>query len=95
MAKVLIIRFLTDTEQGNSHYNLFLHGRSFENEMRQQAPCLEGNLGDDIRQHTSNHNTARNEKFKILEQLAGRGTKERTPTRMVSFWPGNLCLENY
>ncbi len=30
-----------------------------------------------------------------LGQLVGRGTEERTPTRMVGFWPGNFYLENY
>ncbi len=28
-------------------------------------------------------------------QLAGRGTKERTPTRIVRFWPGKFYLEKY
>jgi hypothetical protein len=30
-----------------------------------------------------------------LRQLVGRGTKERTPTRMVIILPGNFYLENY
>ncbi len=30
-----------------------------------------------------------------IDQLAERGTKERTPTRMAVFWPGKTYLEIY
>jgi hypothetical protein len=32
--------------------------------------------------------------FRWGSQLAGRGTEERTPTRMVLFWPDIFILKN-
>ena len=50
--------------------NLLLHGRSFESEM---ALCLEGNLGVEIRHHTSNQSTERNENFKDIGAIQTGG----------------------
>ncbi len=69
MAELLIIIFLTSSEQGKfTIITYFCMADRLKVKMRRQAPqaCLEGKLGDEIRHHTSNHKTARDETFKIL-----------------------------
>jgi hypothetical protein len=69
MTELLIIRFLTSSEQGEfTTITNFCMANCLKVKMRRQAPqaCLEGKLGDEIRQHTSNHKTARDENLRIL-----------------------------
>ena len=42
---------------------LLLHARSFESKIRRQGLCLEGNLGDEMERHISEHCIERNEHF--------------------------------
>jgi hypothetical protein len=51
-----------------------------ESELRRQALFLERNLGDEIRQHTLNHSTERNESFKDIGAIQMEGGM--APTRM-------------